>query len=105
MNHDRLESRRRIVAISAGSAVNIAMACSRGLLGSSNSGRTRVPFRGGWPASAVGPPTSKRAHVGSDIILTRPGKIDSDLVLDDDLRASGHPSGLRPGRPGLDGAG
>ena len=55
MNHERLESRPRIVAISAGSALSIATACSRGSVGSRPGGMAGVPGDIDRACSAVGP--------------------------------------------------
>ena len=67
MNHERLESRPRIVAISAGSALSIPTACSSGSAGSRPGGMAGVPGDIDRACSAVGP--GKAARGGGGIRL------------------------------------
>ena len=64
MNHERLESRPRIVAISAGSALSIPTACSSGSAGCRPGGMAGVPGDIDRACSAVGPGKGSQGERG-----------------------------------------
>ena len=74
MNHDRLESRPRIVDIIAASADNAATARSRGSLGPAPAGVAEAPggINPAGPSSSAGGMTG--AEAGCGLLPTRPGK-------------------------------